>query len=294
MTTTATHRRARRTAGEHPARRRLGVYTETDSGAAREILSLPAAGGSILVVDHAATRADARLVGHLAADEPLENADILAALYLDDPSRGRCRRVRSEDLGDAPYRDERSDASAEPPPAEPLVDAAGFLYRLRAVQRQGRPPELRWTRCRPGAPESFDALSLRDVVARLQDYEPACTLTAHALAGVDHDPPVSLTRLRAELDRVMASPIVLNRHLRQAVLARVARGESMSEIAMRCGRIKRDQRGNASGETSWLARRIGHMPEGGEAEPTPWIHSDVLALIARDGLGTSPLEVEAA
>jgi hypothetical protein len=66
----------------------------------------------------------------------------------------------------------------------------------------------------------------------------------------------------------------------------------MSEIAIRCGRFKRDRSGRRSGETSWLARRIGQMPEGGQARPTPWIHSDTLALIARDGLGLSPHEVE--
>ena len=63
-------------------------------------------------------------------------------------------------------------------------------------------------------------------------------------------------------------------------------------IAMRCGRVKRDRRGNVSGETSWLARRIGQLPEGGEDQPTPWVHTDTLALIARDGLGLSPREVE--
>jgi hypothetical protein len=66
----------------------------------------------------------------------------------------------------------------------------------------------------------------------------------------------------------------------------------MSEIAMRCGRVKYDSRGNVSGETSWLSRRLGLAPEGGEAHPTPWVHSDVLALIARRGLGISPREVE--
>ena len=66
----------------------------------------------------------------------------------------------------------------------------------------------------------------------------------------------------------------------------------MSEIAIRCGRVKRDQRGNVSGETSWLARRIGQLPDAGQSTPTPWISSDVLALIARDGLGLSPREVE--
>jgi hypothetical protein len=92
---------------------------------------------------------------------------------------------------------------------------------------------------------------------------------------------------------VSASPILLNRGLREVVQRKVARGElSMSEIALRCGRVKRDRRGNLSGETSWLARRIGQLPEGGEQEPTPWIHSDVLALIVRQGLGASPHEIE--
>ena len=86
---------------------------------------------------------------------------------------------------------------------------------------------------------------------------------------------------------------MLNRRLREAVQARLARGHlTMSEIAIRCGRCKRDRRGNVSGETSWLARRIGLASEAGRDQPTPWVHSDVLALIARDGLGLSPREVE--
>jgi len=92
---------------------------------------------------------------------------------------------------------------------------------------------------------------------------------------------------------VRESPIVLNRRLRETVLAAIGReGLSMSEIATRCGRIKRDSKGNESGETSWLARRLGLLPEGGQGAPTPWIHTDVLGLIARRGLGISPREVE--
>ena len=67
---------------------------------------------------------------------------------------------------------------------------------------------------------------------------------------------------------------------------------TMSVIAIRCGRIKRDPNGRESGETSWLARRIGVAPEAGAPRPTPWIHTDVLALIARDGLGIAPAEAE--
>jgi hypothetical protein len=99
--------------------------------------------------------------------------------------------------------------------------------------------------------------------------------------------------LRAELVRVQESPIVLNRRLRETLLARLERDAlSLSEIAMRCGRTKRDAAGNLSGETSWLARRVGILPEGGRHEPTPWVHSEVLALIAREGIGVSPREVE--
>ena len=102
-----------------------------------------------------------------------------------------------------------------------------------------------------------------------------------------------MAALRAELNRVDASPIVLNRGLRDAVLAAVKeRGLTMERIAIRCGRVKRDARGAESGETSWLARRIGMLPEAGKTAPTPWVSSDVLALIALNGLGVSPREVE--
>ncbi len=94
--------------------------------------------------------------------------------------------------------------------------------------------------------------------------------------------------LRGELDRACNSPIVLNRALRERLERAVEReGLSMSEIALRCNRVKRDARGRQSGETSWLARRIGQLPEAGKPEPTPWIHSDVLARIARDGSGSA-------
>ncbi len=131
------------------------------------------------------------------------------------------------------------------------------------------------------------------MIGSLESYDPVRPLTAQALACHGRGRAVSVAALRAELDRVNASPIVLNKGLRQAVLAAVTdRGLSMSELAMRCGRFKRDARGSVSGETSWLARRIGMLPEGGQSTPTPWVSSDVLALIAREGLGVAPHEVE--
>ena len=47
-----------------------------------------------------------------------------------------------------------------------------------------------------------------------------------------------------------------------------------------------------SGETSWLGRRIGVLAEAGASAPTPWVSSEVLALIARRGLNVAPCEVE--
>jgi hypothetical protein len=153
-------------------------------------------------------------------------------------------------------------------------------------------PELRWRRCSlPTTPSC--SVSVRDVVAAIERYEPVRMLSQAAVALHGDDPAVSVTVLRAELERVLESPIVLNRGLREEVLATIEREElSMSQIATRCGRVKRGSRGNESGETSWLARRLGILPEGGHDAPTPWIHSDVLALISRRGLGISPREVE--
>ena len=155
-------------------------------------------------------------------------------------------------------------------------------------------PELRWRAHSPALSERVPApVSVREAIACLEDYEPVRTSTVQALLRHRGDSEVSTTVLRAELQRVRDSPIVLNRKLRKVALATIEReGLSMSEVAIRCGRVKRDAGGNESGETSWLARRLGILPEGGRDVPTPWIHSDVLGLIARQGLGISPREVE--
>ena len=151
--------------------------------------------------------------------------------------------------------------------------------------------QLRWER---GSPDgSTEPVTLRQVIGALQSYEPARTRTAQALQRYDGDGEISVTCLRGEFERISSSSIVLNRGLREAMLATMERERvTLSEIAIRCGRIKRDENGNESGETSWLARRVGMLPEGGREAPTPWVSSEVLALIARDGLGLAPLEVE--
>lgn len=274
----------------------LGRYTDPE-GCLRQVVALPGAWGSVLVVDRDVnTLGDRRLVAHLAADEPRENAALVCEHYLRDSAGRWCRRVTQEDLEVVPFADTeaiepQSDAT---PDATALTDIQGRTYCLELHDAGMSIPELRWCRRSPGAEgELSEPISMREVIASLESYEPVRTLTHRALALHRDDSTVSVAVLRAERARMDVSKIVLNRGLRLAVLAAAAaQGLSMSEIAVRCGRVKHDSRGKESGETSWLARRLGIAPEGGESTPTPWIHSDVLALIARCGLGISPREVE--
>ncbi len=279
----------------------LARYTDRE-GRLREVLARPGHGGSVLVLDcDATTLGDRRLVAHLAADEPAENASLVCRHYLRDRHL-KCRPVTPEDLLAAPFfaacaQDGREPVPTPPPEAAELLDRRGCLHRLEAFDAGLSIPELRWCR-RRGAAELGERVgrseSVRDAVGCLESYEPIRALTAMVVARPHEDPAVSVAVLGAELRRLDASRIVLNRGLRRAVLhAMRTQGLSLSEIAYRCGRVKRDGKGNASGETSWLSRRVGISSEGGrDGEPTPWIHSEVLALIARRGLGISPREVE--
>jgi hypothetical protein len=273
----------------------LGSYVDA-TGRTRELFALPGRGGSMLVLDRdATTLCDRRLIAHLAADEPCENAALVCRHYLDDTNGRWCRRVRPEDLEIAPFDQPARDTQVDLHMNDTCVeDRSGNAYRLGLLPGERSTVQLRWCR-RPVEMDgsAWEQVRLREVIAALESYEPMRTLTGHAIRHHRDDPSVVLTRLRCEFDRLCDSPIVLNRGLREAVLDVIGRrGTSMSEIALRCGIVKRDRRGKVSGETSWLARRIGLMPEGGEQAITPWIHSDVLAVIARKGLGVSPREVE--
>jgi len=274
----------------------FGRYVEHETQDVRELVGLARPDGSTFVVDRLArTAGDGRVVARIAASEPPENAAMIAEMYLaDEPRRGRCRLLGADDL--ARTRPASSPTSIESTVLEhaPLLDGEGYCFRIRELTTGRSVPELRWARSRlHDEQEPPEPVTLRDVVARLEDYEPARALTIEALAAYREDPSCSTCTLDGELQRLQASTIVLNRGLREAVRGAVKfRGLSMSEIALRCGRTKRDRAGRVSGETSWLARRIGQVPESGEQHPSPWVQNDVLALIARDGLRVCPCEVE--
>lgn len=290
-----------RRSGACPQSRRdpLGCYTDA-TGRSREVIARRRGDGCLLVVDRdALTLGDRRLVAQIAADEPAENAALVCALYLQDARRGRCRRVTVEDLtgivppaeGEEPQRLTReTDLVGRNGVAEHDV-----IYRLELARTDTAARELRWCRrSRRGSSLAAPTpVCLREAIGALESYEPVCGLTRRALAVYREDANVSTAVLRSELERLRESPIVLNRKLRQTVLAAIERHElSLSEMAIRCGRVKRNSKGHTSGESSWLARRVGILPESGSSRRTPWIHSDVLALIARNGLGISPREVE--
>jgi hypothetical protein len=261
----------------------------TDEGS-RELVILDGANGSRLLVDRREDDGgDPRLIAHLAADEPRGNARLVCTDFLAQRTR-IARPLRPSDFS-SPPEGSRDIANTLFRPIM-LNDAHGRRYFLRTT---GNPPELRWHRDTGRRDGSPHCLSARDVIGALEAYDPVCAVTRAAVERFRADRHVSVATLSVELRRVQSSPIVLNRLLREAVLAAVAEhGISLSAIAMACGRIKRDERGNGSGETSWLARRVGLLPAGPGARPNPWVHSDTLALIARDGLGIAPREVELA
>jgi hypothetical protein len=291
-TTTTSRSDSAAAAPQEPAegRRRSRVLRRYrgEQGATRELVARPASHGTVLVLDRdLLSSGDERLIAHLAADEPRGNALLAAELYLDaEPCARRCRPLEPDDATAVLFAQEPPAGAGSDPLAAPAC-----AFQLRLVPSGMSIPALRWTRDAGAVPAV--PVSLREAIATLETYEPLRRLTRAALARYDDDQSVSCTVLRAELARVLESSIVLNRGLREAVVQKVsAGGASMSEIAMRCGRLKRDPKGNATGETSWLARRVGLLPEGGHAQPTRWVHSDVLALIARQGLGIAPREVE--
>lgn len=269
------------------------------TGKPREIVCCEGAAGSRLVVDRdRLTCGDRRLLAHLASDELPANAERVCELYLESGEPGRCRRVEPDDLssplptelqGQAPAGTDDSEVVAEP------CEARGIRYLLATMPGRASVPELRWCERSDAGDPLREPVSVRDVVGAIESYEPVRRLTAAAIQRHRRNRCTSVSTICVELERLNASRIVLNRGLRETVLRAVESSDlSMSEIALRCGRVKRDRRGLLSGETTWLARRLGLVCEGGASLPSPWVHSDVLALIARRGLGIPPREAEIA
>jgi hypothetical protein len=274
------------------------LYTDP-GGRPRELVVCSGAHGSLLVLDRdPTTLCDRRLVAHIPADEPPENAALVCRMYMQEGGARLCRRLAPEDLLCAPLpspEEEGREGDGLKDADEPLV-YEGLLYGIRRhrAEQGGDAPQLRWSRRPPDPGAAWTALTLREVLAELESYEPMRSLTLRALTRHGGQRQASVGVLRRELERLQQSAFVLNRGLREAVLDAVERRGvvSMSELALRCGMVKRERRGQITGDTTWLARRIGSAPESGKLRPTRWVHSDTLGLIARRGLGVSPREVE--
>jgi hypothetical protein len=268
----------------------LGAYRD-DQGRRRALVAISSTGGGVLVVDQdSATLTDRRLVARLAADEPAVNARIVAELYLADAAGRFARPVEDGDWAEGMDPGEPLDESARPQAAE-LRDMNGRRYRLGAVDEHRYGRQLRWLR--RGARGRPEPVSVRTVIGALEAYEPVRALTRAAVARPPRGAGAEL--LARELQALERSPLILNRALREEVQRRVRTGEiSLSRIAARCGRAKHRTTGLRVGDTTWLQRRLGALPEAGASRPTPWIHTDVLARIARHGLGVEPREVELA
>jgi hypothetical protein len=129
--------------------------------------------------------------------------------------------------------------------------------------------------------------SVRDVVAACETYRPVVDATRTAIS-VHHEP--RCRKIEKELDRVMNSPMRLNRRLRTLVLDAIDNGDSFSDIAAKCGVMKRTKTGGWCGDSSWVARRVGIRAERGR--DIKWVREDILAHIARHGLDVMPVEAE--
>lgn len=284
-------------ASPHRVRARvIATYQEDENR--RQILSVPAGEHRLLIDREPDGHGHTRLLARLDPDEPPENERLIADMYLADPNRGRCRPLTRADLDPVVGHGDSSDRMAagriirdDGSWRAPLLAGVGATFQIERVHSSGI-SALRWAE-RNGAPTLGEPVALRQVVAQLEDYQPAVAMTRAAIDAHRSDPECSVVALRNELARLQESPIVLNRRLRERVQHAIEHEQlTMSEIAVRCGRARPGKRGRPCGETSWLARRIGLLPEAGHARPTPWVHTDVLALIARDGLGVNPIDVE--
>jgi hypothetical protein len=244
----------------------------------------------VLVIDRDAdTLDDPRLVAALAPDEPTENAEIITALYLADTAGRHCGALGDTELAEPPSASQQESKPQRLP--QRLLDPNKNRYRVQTLPAaHDNSSEVRWTKSPPAGHEGPTAIvTLRSTVGALEAYEPALAISERALAT---STPSAGATLAGEIRRMRNSAMVLNRLLREHVQAEVARGTSLRELAHRCGRVQRNRTGIECGEAAWIARRVGLITEASLATPNHWIHSNVLALIAREALGVNPGEVE--
>jgi hypothetical protein len=100
----------------------------------------------------------------------------------------------------------------------------GWIYQLEPLDTGRSIPELRWTRSRDGQTRSHgdgrsEILTLRALHEAVEEYEPARSWTAEALALYDDDRGISTVYLKGEARRMDDSVLVLNKRLRMAVVA---------------------------------------------------------------------------
>jgi hypothetical protein len=301
-TTTPTRTRtAAPNAPKRKAKDELARYRESGTGAVRTIVTMRGAGNTTLVIDQlAGTKADPRVVDVLLPDEDPSNAQLIATMYAEDENRG-ARALVDEDLRESvaasshaangEHEKGREDAESLDH-ADGVVDDDGVRYCVREVDggKNGSPREMRWVRV---VGHECEIVTLRETIAHFESYTPFMAMSEAAASAYGDDQEIAVSTLHSELRRQQASPIVLNRGIREAVL-RVVETEqaSLSEIAARCGRSHSGNDATKSGDTTWLQRRIGVRKESGTDAPTHWVHTEVLALIAREGLGIAPHEVE--
>ena len=205
--------------------------------------------------------------------------------YLRDTAGHWCRRVTAEDLqvvplgrqGTRPGSRSGGDTELDRAHRQAGTDIpAGALHDGMSI------PELRWHRRSPTVAGS-EPVGMREAIASLESYEPVRTLTSKALALHRADPEVSTATLRTEQARVERSEIVLNRGLRRAALAAAATQDlSMSEIAMRCGKIRCDAKGQGKRRDQLAG------PASGARAGRRWWHAHAVDPHRRAGADRAP------
>jgi len=196
---------------EAQGERHLVAFTDR-RGAREVVVTQGGVAGSVLVIDRAGQGGDRVLVAQLFPEEPSTNADLLAAIYAEDCQSRRLRCAGPEQPS------ARQSGAAELAPSEPeppqggILQGSGCSYGIELAETGMSVPELRWMRTDPRG--CSVAVSVRDVVAGIQSYEPVLSTTMRLLAHHGAG-DVSRSVLRAELTRVLESPIVLNRRLRR-------------------------------------------------------------------------------